>query len=462
MRIGFLLLWILCLPTASMAGAHFLEFSVGGSKVKREWRKPVSIRWRYATDSAPSGAREIIEASLNTWKNTTSTDLTIEYAGTIATCDPEDDGYSDFCFNYDFSNLGLADSGILALTLRNGVVDDVIRNGDDRYLEDSDVLVNPEYAPWVTDEGLVTSAEVMDLQEILTHEIGHLLGLAHSFSIDAIMYPAKPTADTPDDLVALVRYPKRSLSQDDKGWIGSLYPDSSFQSSTAKISGRVFYNNRAYVGALVTAVKADASDVSLNAPASYPQDLILKGMSNVSAFSEQDGRFEIKGLQPGPYVLFVQDGEDFLNFSLANVSEFLALMYTASYMPVSIPTSPDCPTTSLALAPSTWSAAYASAERYVLAAGQSLCNVEIVAKSGTGSCKGEPHVAGSCGGGGCQLDASSEEDRVPVPFMKKSWWDQFFQDYKGVFLMTFGVLIILWSLNQQLKANTKPPRRPKK
>ncbi len=80
-------------------------------------------------------------------------------------------------------------------------------------LLDADIDLNAVEHTW-TDTDDPARAET-DVQNTLTHELGHLLGLAHATDTDATMY----AESAPGDL------DKRSLAQDDVDGLCFVYPD---------------------------------------------------------------------------------------------------------------------------------------------------------------------------------------------------------------------------------------------
>ena len=87
------------------------------------------------------------------------------------------------------------------------------RNSTGR-IYDADIEINT--ANW--DYGIVEKdgKNVVDLQNTLTHEIGHVFGLAHSQNLEATMFPYSSTGETN----------LRSLEDDDLEAIAAIYPPS--------------------------------------------------------------------------------------------------------------------------------------------------------------------------------------------------------------------------------------------
>lgn len=108
-----------------------------------------------------------------------------------------------------------------------------------------------------------------DVQDVATHELGHLLGLDHSGVAGATMFPYV------DSTVIL----HRSLSTDDAAGIRSLYPSE----SVGRITGTV---QRAD-GSVVAGAHVTARDAS--------------GRTAAAALGRANGSFTIEGLEAGTY-----------------------------------------------------------------------------------------------------------------------------------------------------------------
>lgn len=82
---------------------------------------------------------------------------------------------------------------------------------------DADIEINSAQHVVMPIDGDNVPARAFDLQAVLTHEIGHFLGLAHSPDINAMMYPS----DQPD---GRGRVPKRTPHEVDAAGICAIYP----------------------------------------------------------------------------------------------------------------------------------------------------------------------------------------------------------------------------------------------
>ena len=114
----------------------------------------------------------------------------------------------------------------------------------------------------------------------LVHEIGHGLGLQHSFTSGVMSTTATRTTSR-----------SKPLTTDDVAAISSLYPEGSFAESTASISGRVTMNG---VGGSGNNGVNLASVVAI-APSG----------AAVSTLTNPDGTYRITGVPGGNYFLYV-------------------------------------------------------------------------------------------------------------------------------------------------------------
>lgn len=98
------------------------------------------------------------------------------------------------------------------LTKDMPAVTTVIYNTQSGVILDADIDLNSQDFFWTTFDD--TSQAATDIQNILTHEIGHLLGLTHSTTKEATMYEATFQSELD----------KRTLHADDQLGVCTIYP----------------------------------------------------------------------------------------------------------------------------------------------------------------------------------------------------------------------------------------------
>lgn len=150
---------------------------------------------------------------------------------------------------------------------------------------DADIIFNGRDFTFSIDDN-TTPENRVDLQGVMTHEIGHLLGLDHSPLVGTpstrpTMYPYN-TPEAPRQ--------ERSLEPDDHAGITAIYP---VEGLTGGIEGQIIGPNGPAFGVHVVAYRADT------------ETFVASAMSG-SAGTGEDGRYEILGLPPGDYHIAIE------------------------------------------------------------------------------------------------------------------------------------------------------------
>lgn len=159
---------------------------------------------------------------------------------------------------------------------------------------ESDIFFN-SFLPWSASAS--GEPNRFDVESIAVHEVGHLLGLAHSalgetelraggrtvLGSEAIMFPLAFAAGTTLG---------RQLKADDIAGISDIYPTGAFERRTGSVSGRILKNGRGVIGAHVTAFNTRTGRL-------------------VASFSlNAAGEYTVAGLEPGPHILRIEPLDD--------------------------------------------------------------------------------------------------------------------------------------------------------
>ncbi len=164
-------------------------------------------------------------------------------------------------------------------------------------------VVNPEFVnDPVYNLGIGTSgtnAGYFDIESVITHEIGHIIGLLHSGIVTSTMF------FTIDEGITV-----RSLEQDDKSWASYRYPKlPDYNNAYGSISGTITYGYglQPIAGALVIAINTVSLDT-------------------VHGYSDASGYYLVPGLPPGTYKIYIEplDGDvNGYNLKPGNISLYL-------------------------------------------------------------------------------------------------------------------------------------------
>ncbi len=232
------------------------------------------------------------------------------------------DGLNTICFDQSstaFSSGVLAFTRVITANAAGVTVGSSAASQFAGQILDADTLVrgDGQYI-FATPAALATSQGqgAYDLESVLTHELGHWLGLGHSAVIRAMMFPfspppgaflgSRPTANSPDG----------PLADDDRTGLRSIYPDPADTVNIGTISGQVLPANpfalaampspapgqslTGIFGAHVVAVDADTGAVVAGALAGWS----CAAGENSAQF---DGAFQIERLPVGRnYIIYAE------------------------------------------------------------------------------------------------------------------------------------------------------------
>lgn len=275
-----------------------------GSAIRARWDfSDFPVQWNLnptaASNVSGGNIADVVAAAFATWNTAPNAALSVGRGADAQVGGPAFDGTNLICFvcTTDFNSDGTL--AVTFTTTANGAGADDKHGGKSLFagqILDADILFNPAVT-FTTDGSAGT-----DLQTVLTHEIGHFLGLDHSAVVKATMFPYAPPVE-------------RTLGSDDVAAIAMLYPKDSPDLATGSISGRVVLTD----GSPVFGVHVFA-DSTTNAPA-YPAAV---RKTPIGTLTMPDGTYELQGLPPDRYTVAAEplDGP-VTNADVANYSPAL-------------------------------------------------------------------------------------------------------------------------------------------
>jgi hypothetical protein len=218
-----------------------------------------------------------------TWQNVSTATVRAEFQGTTIVPPGFQDGRT---------TLGFLDRPDLDRVLGETSFLLDARTGE---IIEADIFFNTRFT-WST--ATTGQADRVDLESVVLHEVGHLLGLGHSalgetemlagggrrvVGSGAVMFPISLSPGAVAD---------RILQPDDLAGISDLYPAAAFRDASGSISGTVTQDTRGVFGAHVTAFNIQTGDI-------------------VGNFTLNDrGEFVIAGLTAGVYVVRAEPLDD--------------------------------------------------------------------------------------------------------------------------------------------------------
>lgn len=246
-----ILLLLLLIPT-TLAASTRLTYDVNGLAVPVAW--PASaFPIKYEVDTRLAPAMAVIDRAFGQWSAIADSGVSFQSAGA--------------------ANVRAGRDNVNAIT----AVDDLFRDqkclafttpthDDAGNLLEVDIQVDPS---------LMAANSSYNLQQVVTHEIGHLLGLDHSAVLSATMYPyVGPNFTAP-------------LDSDDRNAIATLYPKSGVAGAGVTLSGKVMGDRGAIFAAQVVAMNDEGEPVA-------------------TALTDGNGEYVMKGLPPGDYQVYAE------------------------------------------------------------------------------------------------------------------------------------------------------------
>ncbi|HYE88587.1 MAG TPA: carboxypeptidase-like regulatory domain-containing protein [Vicinamibacterales bacterium] len=279
---------VVCLTVASASPHAYLKLgaSVNGRVIDATWhQQPIGyfISMRDGTGTTAEDLRGAVERATTTWAAVSAAHVRFSFQGMTTAPAEGTDGRNTIGFLHrpDLDRV---------LGSTSFMIDSVTGS-----IFEADVFLNTSFAFSVAAGG---QEGRVDLESIVLHELGHLLGLGHSaigetertatgtrrvLGHGAVMFPISLSVGTVAD---------RALQADDVAGLSDLYPTALAELETGGIVGRITKNGRGVLGAHVIAFN--------------PETGVLIGGFTLS----DSGEFVIARLPPGLYILRVEPLDD--------------------------------------------------------------------------------------------------------------------------------------------------------
>ena len=242
----------LLLIAAPAFPATRLTYSINGNLVPVTWASfPVSYSIdRRVAEAIPGGAPQI-ERAVSEWTTVPGAQISFQDRGVFDGLEAGQDGQSSITMAEDL----FANQGFLALTTN-----------------------------WYDDSGHVIEADIQvdqqaikggyNLQQLIEHETGHLLGLDHSAVLTSVMCPWIGTSGL------------ASLDSDDRVAIANMYPKSA-PNPGATLEGRVTGDGGGIFAAQVVALNDSGEPVA-------------------TGLTDRDGNYVLQGVPSGNYRVYAE------------------------------------------------------------------------------------------------------------------------------------------------------------
>jgi len=226
---------------------------IGANNIAVQWSTVLGTNPQtiFTTNQTPAGSLNEIEVvitqSESVWTGVAATSLTSSTFAPVARVATANicgaDGVNSICF--DQPDMGFT-PGVLAFTRvitadAAGIQLGNVASTEPGQILDADIYFNPSDSSvtFATPSALSANPKSYDLESLMIHEFGHLLGFSHSAVWSAIMYPFAAAPGTFSGQRPTAQVPDAPLADDDRTGLRTLYPDPNDTTYVGSIQGRI-------------------------------------------------------------------------------------------------------------------------------------------------------------------------------------------------------------------------------
>ncbi|MBN2290362.1 MAG: choice-of-anchor D domain-containing protein [Candidatus Glassbacteria bacterium] len=305
MRLKNLFAAAIPLLLAAQAGqAYVYRFTSEGTR--QHWTAmPVSfaVNQRGSEDiSSFTEVENAFKACFQAWDQVTLAEISFSYAGPTA---------SGQVMN-DATNLMIFDTYTDGFILSDEVGPTVVGLAHSTFypstgeIVDADIIFNDHEYKFTTTSETDLPNKTVNLLDVASHEIGHLLGLDHTFIETGTMWP-------------YAKQGQRVLSEDDKVGARSLYPSPDFAQRTNSFSGTVTDENGDPLwGIFVSAILQSSGEEQVSAITGQDGTYLIEGLAQATGFYLKARSVDLDHL--GPYIQQGGSYETFIPQYYSNTS----------------------------------------------------------------------------------------------------------------------------------------------
>ncbi len=256
-----------CFVMEAMSYTRMVSFS-GEPALWSQKNIPYWIHAAGSSQIANGSEFAAAHAAFRTWQNVATADVSFQYMGTTPIRTVGQDGINLVTFADDTILMG---SEVVAATFLYFQKDSV-----GTVIEEADIALNPSVL-WSAS----AEPDRWDMQGVITHNVGHFIGLGESPLLSSVMMPY----GAPAQLL------QRVLKYDDIAGVTESYPEAAAISALGAISGRILRESLPVFGAHVVALDENGTPV-------------------LSGISSSDGSYRLSLLPAGSYRLYAEPLDD--------------------------------------------------------------------------------------------------------------------------------------------------------